>query len=507
MTRLVHWKWQLLAPACGVLLTFSFAPYDYSYFALPALAFFYRLCIAPARHAALSGYLFGLGLFGSGIWWVYISIHRFGGADPYSAGLLTLLLVAVWALFPALTAYLSAKLLAMAGVWFRILAVGLTWVAVEYLRGYWLLNGFPWLQIAYGQLNTPLAGYAPLVGVYGAGFLLAVSAALCAEMWRVRRLRLSGLLALCAIWGGGCLLRQVQWTHAVGAPIKVALLQGNIAQDQKWLEDQRQHTLSLYWQLTQQHWDADVIVWPETAIPVFLSQVKDFYLEPLSALARENGTDLLVSLPSEGEGKSYYNSVMSLGAREALYHKHHLLPFGEYLPLQPLSGWVLDRLAIPLGNFAAGAAEQPLLEAGGYPLVTTICYEDAFGELVSRQVGRAAYLVNVTNDAWFGDTSQPHQHMQIAQMRALETGRYLLRATNTGLSGIVMPNGKISARAPLFTTTALTGTIIPMAGLTPYARWGDSAVFAGLFLLVGMVWRLSKFQPGGWRRNELDGSL
>ncbi|MCQ8127200.1 apolipoprotein N-acyltransferase [Methylomonas rivi] len=494
MTRLFQWKWPLLAPVFGALLTLAFAPYGYSYMALISMAFFYRFCVVqPAGRAALCGYLFGLGLFGFGIWWVYISIHDFGGADPISSGLLAVLLVAIWALFPALTAYLSAKLLAMAGVWFRLPAVALVWVAVEYFRGYWLLNGFPWLQVAYGQLNAPLAGYAPLAGVYGVGFLLALTAALLTECWRVKTLRLPAISILCAIWGGGWLLRGVQWTHAVGEPIQVTLLQGNIAQDQKWQTDQRLNTLRLYLQLTEQHWDSDVIVWPETAIPAFLSEVKDFYLDPLSAKAREKGVDLVVGLPSYGAGKDYYNSVITLGETEAIYHKQHLLPFGEYLPLQPLSGWVLDRLQIPLGNFASGGTRQPLLKAGGYPFVTTICYEDAFGELVSRQVGQAAYLVNVTNDGWFGNTPQPYQHMQMAQMRALETGRYLLRATNTGLTGVVGPDGKILAQAPLFTATTLTGTIIPMAGLTPYARWGDRAVFGGLVLLVGMVWGLVKF--------------
>lgn len=482
------------APVFGALLTLSFAPYGYSYFALIALVFFYRFCsVQPAGRAALCGYLFGLGLFGFGIWWVYISIHDFGGADPVSAGLLALLLVAIWAIFPAVTAYFSAKLLAMSGVWFRLLAVGLAWVAVEYFRGYWLLNGFPWLQIAYSQTNTPLAGYAPVVGVYGIGFFLAVSAALVAESWRVGTLRLPGVLMLCAIWGGGGLLQGVQWTHAIGSPIQVTLVQGNIAQDQKWQTDQLLNTLRLYLQLTEQHWDSDVIIWPETAIPAFLTEVKDFYLDPLSAKAREKGVDLVVGLPSNGVGNDYYNSVITLGEIEAIYHKHHLLPFGEYLPLQPLSGWVLDQLQIPLGNFALGDARQPLLKAGGYPFVTTICYEDAFGELVNRQVGQAAYLVNVTNDGWFGNTSQPYQHMQMAQMRALETGRYLLRATNTGLTGFVGPDGKILAQAPLFTATTLTGTVIPMAGLTPYARWGDRAVFSVLFLLVVIIWILVRF--------------
>jgi apolipoprotein N-acyltransferase len=199
-------------------------------------------------------------------------------------------------------------------------------------------------------------------------------------------------------------------------------------------------------------------------------------------------------LPSNGAGDDYYNSVITLGESEAIYHKHHLLPFGEYLPLQPLSGWVLDQLQIPLGNFAAGGDRQPLLKAGGYPFVTTICYEDAFGELVSRQVGQAAYLVNVTNDAWFGDSAQPYQHMQMAQMRALETGRYMVRATNTGVSGFILPNGKISKQAALFTRTTVTDSVLPMAGATPYVLLGDRWVFAGLFLWVSLIYGLTRLR-------------
>ena len=494
MTNIFQWKWQILAPLFGVLLTFSFAPYDFSYFSTIALVFFYGFCaIQTSTRAALSGYLFGLGLFGSGIWWVYISIHDFGGADPLFAGLLTFLLVALWAIFPALTAYLSAKAFtSQVGVWCRILAVGLIWVVIEYLRGDWLLNGFPWLQIAYSQLNTPLAGYAPIMGVYGIGFLLAVSGCLLFECGRHNSFRLQGVLILSLIWGAGWGLRQVQWTHAIGEPIAVTLVQGNIDQDQKWQENQKTRTLRLYQQLTEQHWDSNVIIWPETSVPAFLSEVKTYFLDPLSTKARQHGVDILVSLPTEGAGKDYYNSVMTLGQTESLYHKQHLLPFGEYLPLQPLSGWVLDQLNIPLGSFTAGIAEQPLLSAGGYAFVSTICYEDAFGELVRHQVEQAAYLVNVTNDGWFGDTSEPFQHMQLAQMRALETGRYLVRATNSGLTGFVLPNGQISKQAPLFETTTLTDTIVPMAGVTPYAKFGDKTVFAGLLVLVMIAFGVTR---------------
>ncbi len=496
MIRLKQWQWELLAPLFGVILTLAFAPYDFAYLALIALLFFYRLCLTPsAGRAALRGFLFGLGLFGCGVWWVYISIHQFGGGDPVYAGFLTLLLVGLCATFPALTAYLTAKVFAVTGVWFRILAAALIWVSVEYFRGYWLLNGFPWLQIAYSQLNSPLAGYAAVFGVYGLGFMLAASASSMLEMWRGKLSPLHGLNFLALIWGVGWFLQDVQWTQAIGQPVKVTLVQGNIAQDQKWQPQQRLNILNLYRQLTEQHWDSDVIIWPETAVPAFLEQVRAPYLAPLGIDARKHGVDLLISLPSSGSGKDYYNTVMVLGESEALYHKRHLLPFGEYLPLQPLSGWVLEQLRIPLGSFAAGADDQPLLQAGGYAFITTICYEDVFAELLNSQLDKAAYLVNVTNDAWFGDTSQPYQHMQMAQMRALETGRYLVRATNTGLTGFVMPNGKISRQAPLFTTTTLTGSITPMTGLTPYARLGDDWIFAGMAGLVLSVFGLTGFKP------------
>ncbi|MBD9355338.1 apolipoprotein N-acyltransferase [Methylomonas sp. EbA] len=472
----------------------AFAPYDYAYAAVAALMFMYWVWQQQApNRAALSGYLFGLGLFSTGIWWTYISIHDFGGGDPYSAIALTALLVAVWALFPALTGWMIAKTLLWSGPWLRIIAAAIVWVTVEYFRGYWLLNGFPWLQIAYSQLSTPLAGFAPLVGVYGVGFLLALSAFAAVEMFRGKLTVLRCLPVLVSIWVGGWYLQSVAWTQAAGAPIKVTLVQGNIGQDQKWQKNQKLNTLRLYQELTEQHWDSDVIIWPETSIPAFLSQVKEFYIDPLQTAAQAHGVDLVVGLPSSGQGKDYYNSVMTLGEKQALYHKNHLLPFGEYLPLQPLSGWVLDKLQIPLGDFAAGGDQQTLLTAGGHAFVTTICYEDAFGELVARQVADAGYIVNMTNDAWFGDSSQPHQHMQMARMRALETGRYLVRVTNTGVTGFVGPDGALRSQAPLFNTTTLTDYIVPMSGLTPYVMLGDKGLFGLLAVLLLLVYAWSRW--------------
>ncbi|WP_347988989.1 apolipoprotein N-acyltransferase [Methylomonas sp. AM2-LC] len=499
MNRILNWKWALLAPIAGLLLTLSFAPYDYAFASIFSLMYLYRVwSIYPLKYSVILAYLFGLGLFGSGIWWVYISVHDYGGADITSAGLLTLLLVSIWAIFPALTAVIAVPFLKSTSVWIRITSIAVLWVAVEYFRGYWLLNGFPWLQIAYSQLDTPLAGFAPVLGVYGVGFFLAASAFVLVEMLTSQLAVRQGILFLLLCWGGGGILKTVAWTHSIGAPIKITLVQGNVSQEQKWLPDQQINTLKRYQELTEQHWqDSNVIIWPETAIPAFYTQVKNFFLEPLAAIAHQHNVDVVVSLPSSGEDNEYFNSVLVLDNLDQFYHKNHLLPFGEYLPLQPLSGWILNLVNIPLGSFTAGEDRQMLLRAGGYPFITTICYEDAFGEQVTRQLTDAAYIVNVTNDAWFGDSSQAYQHMQMAQMRALESGRYLVRATNTGVTGFVAPNGSILKQAPLFTATTLTDSIVPMTGLTPYARFGDNAVFA---LLIAVVLIINLCASNKWQK-------
>jgi apolipoprotein N-acyltransferase len=272
------------------------------------------------------------------------------------------------------------------------------------------------------------------------------------------------------------------------------LIQGNITQDKKWLPENKLNTLRLYKNLTEQHWDAKVIVWPETSIPAYLSEVNEFFLMPLSDMAIQHQSDLIVSLPIKNDTSGEkYNAVMTLGSHIADYRKNHLLPFGETMPWQPLSGFVLQQLGIKLGNFTAGGDNQPLLNAGGYPFITSICYEDVFGELSIQRLAEAAYLVNVTNDGWFGNSIEPHQHVQMARMRALETGRFLLRSTNTGLTAIVAPTGKITQRLPLFEVGVLSGEITPMGSLTPYARLGDKPIIYFLGALLLGLWLHSRF--------------
>ncbi|MGZ5045009.1 MAG: apolipoprotein N-acyltransferase [Methylobacter sp.] len=494
--------WDFGAPIAGILLTLSFSPFDYSYFALVALVFLFACWRSiSARRAALRGYLFGLGAFGSGVSWVYISVHDFGGAGVLGASLLTALFAAFWALFPALAGYLWVKTNPGNKQTVRIVLLPVIWILVEYLRGYWVLNGFPWLHIAYSQLETPLAGYIPVLGVYGTGFMVALTASVVLEIFErairterpaspkflqdIRLDQLMLIMTLAALWGTGGLLRNVTWTHEIGHPLRVSLIQGNIAQDQKWRPENKVNTLLKYKRMTEEHWDSDVIIWPETAIPAYLGQVKDDFLAPLGDDAKRHNTDLIISVPvQEIAPKKNFNAVITMGKEEGMYRKTHLLPFGEYLPLQPLSGFVLNMINIRLGNFTPGAVNQPLLKAGGYPFITLICYEDVFGDLSIQGLSEAAFLVNVTNDGWFGNSIEPHQHLQMARMRAMETGRFLLRATNTGMTAVVSPKGEIVNQAPLFQETALTGTITPMSGMTPYAKWGDKPVIGGMVVLL-----------------------
>jgi len=478
--------WDLLAAIAGILFTLAFAPFDYACLALAGLSLLFASWqnITPKR-ALLRGYLFGLGSFGLGVSWVYISIHDFGRANMPSSGLLTGLFVGFWALFPALAGYLSVKIRPVNRGYILIMVMPVVWLLVEYLRGYWVLNGFPWLQVAYSQLETPLAGYIPVAGVYGTGFFVALTASTIVFMFQTRKHWLYLTTMLAALWATGGVLQTIKWTQPIGDPIRVSLIQGNITQDRKWLPENRLNTLLLYKKMTEQHWDSAVIVWPETSIPAYLSEVNEWFLMPLSKAARQHKSDLIVSLPTHGNSEDEkYNAVMTLGKETGLYRKKHLLPFGEYLPWQPVSGFILNSLAIKLGNFKPGDVNQPLLKAGGYPFITSICYEDAFGDAGIIGLPGAAYLVNVTNDGWFGHSIEPHQHLQIARMRAMETGRFLLRATNTGVTAVVAPDGKILSQAPTFKPTVLTETITPMGGMTPYASSGDKPIILVLMILL-----------------------
>ena len=486
------WRGDLLAVGAGALAPLAFSPFDAFFLAPVSLAvlFVLWLAVTPAR-AAWRGWLFGLGLFGFGVSWVHESFQFSQVALPLAI-VLTALLVAYLAAFPAALGYVLVRF-SRGSSWLRL--VGLfpaAWVLSEWVRG-WFLTGFTWVQLGYSQLGWPLAGLAPILGVYGVSWAVAISAGLLVMAIRAgagRRILYIGILA--ALWGLSWAMGLITWTQAAGPATKVALIQGNVPQHLKWLPSQRQPTLERYVAMTRRHWDAALVIWPETAVPAYYHQAAEFLAE-LGQEAYRHDSELLVGIPvKETGGSRYFNSVVAVGEQEGAYHKRHLVPFGEYIPLKGLLGPVLDLMRVPMSDFSAGSNDQSLLQAAGHRIGVSICYEDAFGEEVIEALPEATLLVNVSNDAWFGESIAPHQHLQIARMRALETGRYLLRATNTGISAIIGPAGELLAKAPQFKAHVLSGQVIPMQGSTPYGRFGNLPVVLLLLAVAGLAAALTR---------------
>ena len=480
----------LLSLAAGILTVGGFAPFNVYPLSLLGLSllFWQWHCATSSRAGFLTGFAFGLGFFGAGVSWIYISLHQYGGMAAWLAGLATGLFCAFLALFPATAgaffAYFRQRKSAL--LW---LAPAL-WVLQEWIRG-WIFTGFPWLAVGYSQVpHSPLAGYAPLVGVYGVSYLSALLAGLLVWSLVHRGQRtplwwgLGGLAVLLAVGGG---LRMQTWTTPTGHTTSVALVQGNIAQEMKWQPEKTAETLALYARLAAEN-PAQLIILPETAFPLFESELPAAYREKLVQIGQQNGGDILAGLPTGSPNVAYYNSVLSFGtAPTQAYHKFHLVPFGEYIPLKSVWGWVIEILHIPLSDFARGSTTQRPLQVGGQSVAMNICYEDVFGEEIIRQLPAASVLANVSNVAWFGDSLALWQHAQISQMRALESGRMMLRATNTGLTALIDAQGVMLAYLPPFSTGVLHGTVTGYAGSTPYVRWGNGPVLVLCWFTLGWV--------------------
>lgn len=483
----------LLALLAGVATPLAFAPF--SLFPLgvlaPAALFVAWQGAAPGR-AAWRGLLYGLGFFGVGVSWVYVSLHTYGNMPAPLAAFAVVLFVAGMALYPAALGAAQARL-AGAPPWLRWgLAVPALWVLVEWLRG-WFLTGFPWLNLGYSQVDGPLSGYAPWAGVYGVSLATAVSAGLLAAAWLDRRRALRAYApSLLAVWLGGWAAGQVEWVRPAGAPLSVALVQGNVALATKWRPDARPSILERYLRMSEQAPRVDLVVWPEAAVPGYLDELGPTFLPRLEQMARTRRTDFLFGTVERGAGTgSYYNSVVTAGSARATYRKQHLVPFGEFLPWPGVFGWLIEHLEIPMSNFSAGDANQPPLAAAGQRIGVSVCYEDAFGEEVIRMLPEATLLANVSEDAWFGNSLAPHQRLQMARLRALESGRAMLRAANTGPSAVIDHRGRVVARSPQFAPYTLVAAVQPLEGATPYVRRGNWPVVsaAALLALAGFAWR------------------
>jgi apolipoprotein N-acyltransferase len=460
----------LLAGAAAVA---AFAPIDAWPLALLALALLFAQWHEARtwRTAFATGFAFGLGFFLTGVSWVYVSMHTYGDMAAPLAGLATLAFCAGLALFPATAGALVARLTARGAP--RLLAACGAWVLLDAARAL-PFNGFPWLAMGYSQIDTPLAGLAPLLGVHGVALALALSAAALSAAALaaidLRPARLAWVLAA-APWIVGTLARDLPWTAAIGEPVSVALIQGNIAQDMKFDPAQYGRTLEHYARAIEST-QARLVVLPETAVPRMANAVDPAWWARVRDHALRTGADVLLGVPTGDLANRYYNSVISLGTSPGqIYSKRHLVPLGEYIPAG--FDWILAVLHIPMSAFSPGPDNAPALAVAGERIGVNICYEDAFGGEIIRALPDASMLVNVSNIAWFGDSLAPGQHLQMSRMRALETGRDMLRATNTGMTAIIRSDGT-TRTLPAFAAGILEGHAQGRQGMTPYARFGNT---------------------------------
>ena len=486
----------------GALLMLSFAPFSQFYLApILLMPFLYvSLHLSPKQVAGL-GFWFGAGLFLAGTYWMYVSIHVFGNAPVVVAFGLMLGLVIIMGLYYAACGWLISKLCGGNHLRFLLVAPAV-WVVVEWIRG-WFLSGFPWMSLGYAQIDSPLAGFAPLAGVYSVSLVVAVCAcALTLAAMSSGRARVLYLSLAATPWILGLGLQQVSWTSVSGPAVRTTIVQGGVSQDRKWLREQFRDTLILYRDSLAAHPDSKLVVWPEVAIPAVRDQVQEFVDSLHTGLSVNRQVLLFGILERVLETGQIFNSVVSLHGNiangniangnmenttiEQVYRKRHLVPFGEYFPVPDFVREWMRLMSLPHSDLSAGAATQPLITMpDGNKLAVAICYEDAYGAEQLYALPQASVLINVSNDAWFGDTIAPHQHLEIARMRALESGRPVVRATNNGVSAFIDADGGLIQTGEQFTYVAMTHDVLPRSGQTPYAATGNWPVILLSFALAG----------------------
>ncbi len=486
----------LIALLSGALVPLGFSPFNYwPVLMLAMAAVFLANRNATPKKALINGFLFGTGMFGTGTSWIYVSIHQFGSAPISLAGLLTALFaVSMSLLFIVPCFWLYAKLIEKRKVstpWQQGLIFSTLWVLFEWTRS-WLLTGFPWLLTGYSLLDTPAASWAPITGTYGLSLLLIATscsiAALLPSQNNNRLIASIPVVIALAIWAASWPLKTIQWTSPSGK-VEFSAIQGNIPQSLKWDPSYIQNTLSTYINLTSHEWQQDLIIWPENAIPLFYGRAKGF-LQQLEREAKTQGATLITGIPiddqSSGETK-YYNGIISIGQGNGHYYKQKLVPFGEYVPFESLIRGLIAFFDLPMSSFSSGNADQPLLTAGETVIAPYICYEVVYPDFAAVMARGTGLLITISNDTWFGKSIGPEQHFQMARMRALETGRYLIRGTNDGITALIDSHGQVVKTIPRFQKGILTGTAKVMTGNTPFMITGSWLVIGFCLMLLGAL--------------------
>lgn len=482
----------LIAILAGAVLPGAFSPHHLWPLAIisPAVLLWVWLKNKTPKAVFVSGLLYGLGFFGMGVSWVFISIHRFGNTNIPIAVLITSLLVIVLALFIAIQGYLLKRFFRGNTMAFCLLGFPSSWVLFEWLRS-WLFTGFPWLYLGYSQLLTPLSGYAPITSVYGVSFaVLVTSGAIVAFLITNRKTKVLLSIVMILLWGIGYLFQHHDFTQTNPKTYTVSLVQGNVKPFDKFASsDPIGSTQKTYGKLTEKAWGADLILWPESAIPLPLPYSKS-YIDHLQKTALQHHSTLITGIQVINSQEEYHNSLIALGEGNGVYHKYHLVPFGDFLPFEHSLRGLIGFFDLPMSSFISGPTVQSLVTAGNLKLVPLICYEIAFPELLRDTLRNADAIITLSEDGWFGESWGPHQHLEIAQMRALETGRMVLRATTSGITAIIDPKGKITATLPQFKAMVLNSTFHSMTGETPWVKmglWPLLVLLFGCFILPGRL--------------------
>ncbi len=488
----------VLAALVGASSTLSFAPYSAWYFALisPLILLILLQGKSPKR-AFVIAYSWSFGQFATGISWVHISIDNFGGMPKVASLFLMFLLVAYLATYTGLfAAALNRYFPKVSKTRFLIVAPAL-WLVSDWLRG-WVMTGFPWLWLGYSQIDTPLASYAPIGGVELLTLLVVISAS--ASAYAILTKRWSLILIPAVIYAFGFGIRGLEWvTPKPEETTDVVLIQGNIDQASKWKPSNRWPTIMKYMDTTRANWDADIIIWPEAAIPAFEIELPSF-LRNVDSAAKMNNSAVLTGVVNQSEDKQFYNSILPLGVTpygdysydlEERYHKHHLLPFGEFVPFEDILRPLAPFFNLPMSSFSRGAYIQPNIVANGRHLAPALCYEIIFNEQLRQNItDETDYILTLSNDAWFGDSIGPHQHMEIARMRALEFGKPLIRSTNNGVTAVTDYKGNITHKLPQFEFGVLKATMTSTEGSTPYKNLGSWPLYLWVLLsLMLAFWR------------------
>lgn len=484
----------------GIVLTFAFAPYEIFPLAVLAPAGLLALWIKASpstKYTFWLGYLFGLGFFGAGVYWVFISINTFGGVPTPLALVITFGMIGLLAFYPALTGYFLNRYFPQNYTAKLLCAFPAIWVIGEWVRS-WLFTGFPWLFLGYSQTNSPLKGYAPLLSVYGVSLALTLSSALIVNaviQYRQKQYRklYFQLLGLALIWIIGSLVSHIPWTRTEGKPLSVALVQGNIPQSLKWSPDHVQLSFDRYTDLTKPLWGkTDLIIWPEAAIPMTLQNSADF-IDKMNEQAKTSGSALILGIPVETTDRTgFQNAVVALGKQNSAYVKRHLVPFGEYIPFNNIFSKTFQFMNIPVPEMKAGNINQKPLRVNDLNILPSICYEITFPDLTRNIDKNINLILVVTNDAWFGNSNAEPQHLQMAAMRALEFHKPVLFVSNDGITAVINPDGQITDSVPQFTTTVLKTTVQPMYGITPWLTNGTDPVFLIIFYFLFYSYREKK---------------